>query len=829
MHLRSTLWFFLPVLFVAACTKPPDVPRFAERAPTGPRRVLLGEDITGKDIREIFQAVNQNGKLDTLKPFLEEPDDATLTEVAKIGMATLTPSRWESPGLVGLLRERLRARSFTSFRESVARWRAAPGFAAERRFYLAGASDPSVPELAVRGKNLLSLDWHRWLAGVSREGLTLSGTIPEQSAAAVFQDASRFLASPAIGRLYDVADLIDQSNGGQSLLKALAEARAVDGATAFLGLGRGMSHLLSLPPGASAPPPIAEKLFDLLVLLDAPTEGLFTTAQRKFQERNNSVAREFASLFRPQLESAISGFLLQYLKEPLKDGVPSDKKFWMALIDAKEARPTKEFKLLHGVVREAIEQICGQVHGATISDAFLFNLPILVNTYALTRFIESVAIANRTAIDALAEKDFATNLLKLPVTFPEFKLDLLAADNTLSPDVKKELEALGEKKFAETLDHALKKEGYGDFYFPFAEQKSAAPFSETIREAVRLAEANRPFGDTAPLLRAVLAKVTRPDASSRFTLDKLESNNILDAVNRFVSVLDRDAWLAFKGVLFEDLELGNLGPDTKRLLLKLYEPGSDLQKRVEKLLTVFPSFLELDRRVDPTLPSLFESYTRVLAFTAPREIRWVGATMRWTAESKLLATEARGGRRQPDYPTLYTTAQNGIAIARMAYGLSTLPASARYGFLGPVSELFRTKDGTSGLRLTLEAVRGAMDREPLGATEFIRRLSEQGYDWAVGTDILSAGERDWAIRFVTRGQFETLWKFLNRHSTLPRFHDLILALERAVRDRTFREAAQLLLEIQDERIQLLARLLLEWEDSGQLMEFLTALETLSAP
>ena len=76
-HLR----FFLAGLFLLGCTQQPKIPFLPNNTPERDG-ILLRGDLHAADLRSIFHAINRNGRLDALKPYLETPSDTELETIA---------------------------------------------------------------------------------------------------------------------------------------------------------------------------------------------------------------------------------------------------------------------------------------------------------------------------------------------------------------------------------------------------------------------------------------------------------------------------------------------------------------------------------------------------------------------------------------------------------------------------------------------------------------------------------------------------------------------------------------------------------------------------
>src|SRR5262249_4415491 len=96
----------------------------------------------------------------------------------------------------------------------------------------------------------------------------------------------------------------------------------------------------------------------------------------------------------------------------------------------------------------------------------------------------------------------------------------------------------------------------------------------------------------------------------------------------------------------------------------------------------------------------------------------------------------------------------------------------------------------------------------------------------VSLDDMPGSYRSWLTRFVKDGDFETLWKFFNRHGDRNAWLRVIRQLREVEREGSLARAVELLGYLKSDRMQDLATILQRWESSGELARFLSGVETL---
>ncbi len=800
---------FLPVLAFTACTRPPALPELPHTGPTPVQRVVLHDTITPADVRNLFGAVNADGKLDSLKPYIEAPDDKTLADIGDLISRYFYRDAQSDRSLAGFVRDGIAKKKFTSFRKTIARWESTGNAAAEREAALYVLALDIFPTLVSRDVVLVDSEWGDITGRMldqARQSELFSRFVPGASPAPelIVSDLGRFLGDAGTRQKFlALGGTLIEKSFGRPLLSAFGQARAESGTTAFRGLGEGIKGML-------APANDLQGLLKLVRLLDGPPDGLFKVPQEKLKKEPDTM-RDFALYFQPMIAQGTSGFL----RETLTKG------------------PAGNTRDRFIAIRTGIEQIAGASRSDDASDYFLFNLPIYLNTYALERWLDAVRKdpANKAVSARIESEGFPEAIWDSLVVSPALNLDLIGRDAHgeyhIAAGVKSDFAALGLDPYAALLDTAVKQDGLGNFSYRFTKGAKPMKLSEALGEAVRLCDKVRPFADPSSFIRATVYRLTRAANGAPTLFESFESPdiNVMDLVNGLLDFAGAGKWPQLKKLLFEDIKLGNLDPDTRKILLTLYDDAPALHAKVEEMLSLIKTFEAFDRAPASGLPTAFAMYQRVLAFLPREERHQLPAVLSFASDVGLAASEANG--KNPRYPAFYGFLSEGSPLARMTYSLGCVEPRDRAKLLSVVETVL----GDEGLEQHTNLVQSLVGLHPAAVASWIKR-AQDAVTPGTGESAfpeLSLDEKQWLSRFVRDGDHKRLWDFLSRHGSRASLHALAGDLLRLSSQGYLREAMRLLAQVQNERIQEISRILARWDESGELKQLLEAAQILLKP
>lgn len=793
------LLLVLPVGLVVGCTKPPAMPRLPHREPLPIERTVLHETLTASDVRNLFRAVNVDGKLDALKPYLETPSDATLGELGDLATRYLYDDAQSETGVLALVKKRAEAKAFTALHETAAREAGNPEFPLIREalWRLVGLDD--FPELVKRDLPLIEPDVVRiaravWSSGKSeyRESKE-HGEIEPLSLDELVADLDRFLSDE--GRRAGLETFLrglGAHDFATAALKALADARKDRGMEPFEGLGHGVHRLFT--SGREL-----EKLLALARALDAPSAGLFAEAQRKIVTDN--LGDQLAIFLRPNIAGGIVGLVGE----------------------ATAKLPFKTYGERFIAIRTGIEQVTGPAHPDTATDYLIFNLPIYLHTYALEKWMMAMGALpeNKALWDRITQPNgFTAEAWATEIKVPSVDVNLVRQQGgnfALDDKAKNDLKGLGLDRFADLLDDAVKGEGNGDFHYTFMPVQPRKSLREAFADAVRACDTVRPFAEPSSYVRLLLFRLTRKDQGSPLVLEQFETENLMDSLGHLLTFVGRGEWPTLKRFLFDDVKIGRLDGESRRILMSLYDDAA-LKRKVETVLDNVQTLYELDRDVRG-LPSPFDIFLRLLE-ALPRADKHAATMLAsYAADSGLLARDAD----RPAYPGAWRLLGRGPSLARLTYAASAVAPADRARVVSVGQQLL----SQDGLTRHLDVVAKLAHEDGAGLAAALRRLVEG--DDTLSIPDLSDAERAWIQRFVRNGDLARLVAFFKSHGSRRDVAALTEQLERLSRSGYLRDALNLLEQVHNERVQAIARTARAWDQSGELRQLLAAIRILTRP
>ncbi len=811
-HQRGKPGFLLGfcALTLVGCTGQAPIPELpGSRSPeTG---IVFRERLDARGLQSLFRSLNRTHRLDPLAPFLDTPAPETLAPIGELISKHFYESVFSSVDFVGLVDRRASAGDFSRWLKKTDLNSADHRQMAHSLAWL--LSDPRFPELVVRDSALLApelgMAWDKAAAGAAAFRLKYPDTVAVVSRADWTGDARKFFSDPKNeAASLKLAQALGDTEMGTAIFRALRAMRSRPGA--FEGFCAGISRMLTQT--AAPEQSQAERLLKFFETANGPTEGLFSVAETTLRKDPQRI-RELTNQMQGLVPAAVRGFTREGLAEL------EAKLDWVApLVTRKPGDlPSVAWVRVFTAVREAVVNLTGRAADDDESDALLRNLPIFLNTYALTRWLEAAA-------PVLALKTGPA--MSRQVTLPAVSLSLADTDSqgqfTLNADVKKDLEALGLGAFATALADTIQKDGFGNYVYEFSANQGA--FSALLGKAVDETHQVRAFADAAATLRSIAFGLTREEGGFGFRLSDLESENLMDDANQLLSGLTYQTWSKVKRIAFDDMKLGNLNADTRALLLNLYDGHPKAAAKLETLLDTVAVIYELDR-ADRDLPSAFEAYHRLLNFLSSEDVKAVGAVFRFLSETGLLA----GAAKTPAYPGVVQFLKERSGLASLFTGLAAVPDRERAPVLSAFASLLGASDrGTYGTEAHFGYLRDWFARQPGGARLALESAYDKGWRILPSLTEFPVAERRWAKDLVDSGDFQTLWDFIRAHGEPGSLKALTARLSELSAQGYLAEAIDLLGHFQNDRLKKLSENLAKWQRTGELGAMLVLLDGLVA-
>ena len=821
----------LLLLFLGACSKPPKIPSLGDSVDSPTDRLVLDSTLSAKDYREIFHAINRKGKLDALKPYLDVPSEQSLEALGDIFSRRIYETALSQDGPVSLLESRIQDRTFSKWRTVIKKWESRPQFIDEKKAVLALVKQEAIQELISFDSGFFDPEWARLLGSLrsakERYQETENWEATElPSSKEVVADLQTMLRSPIREELPKRLVAWKREGFGGFILQALFEMREsgqpgkkiADG-RAFEGLSRGLGALLENAQNENS----LHTLLEFQDLINAPSNGLFSAISEKFIAEPD-YGNEIAKLFRPLSSRALNGYLKEILSQRKlfdEEGRYYDKAFWLNVARRDEnQKPSQEFIDLFIAIRTAMERIAGPARSIEDSrDAFLHNLPIYTTAFALTKWCEAVVRENHNAWQKAPDEKFYQKIWELPLSLKELAVDLSGRGMQNGSDIE-DLGKIGLSDFAKQIQEIVSKEGFGNFYYRFREVNGST-FGQALQEAVELAEEVRPASDPGALIRALIFPLTRDGESALLSFQKWETPNLFTSLNKVLLQLSPSTWKSLKQTLFEQFQLGKLKDpdfDTRRLILEFY-PEEPLKARVGRILDGIPLIEDFDKSVKG-LPSPFEAYTTFLRNVPVSQFPEIAASFHMVTQAEWLA----GTATAPHTPTVFKTVKQGKLLGSLLYAFSHLTQETHADFFRPFWRALGNQG--EGLRSHFSVLEVLVDSHPQALASLLSRAFEHCetlWDWY---EAVSESERAYLVEFLPSRDAKETIRFFHQEGSQSDLLDLVKELKVLSQSGYLLEAFKLLKQIQSERMRRIAEVLLQWQESGELLAFLDSLEVI---
>ena len=841
------------VLFVAACSEPPPLPILPSHEKRAIERVILDDEITAKDIQDMFHALNQDGALRGVAPWFAKP--ATKEEQEKQAEQLATIGRFltryiyetahDRDGLMGLLTARIRDKSFSRSAEQNRLWCSGEQAGAFSELASAAMASPHWVDVIERDIGFLSPELDTSLQELYEDLERASVDVREVAQACqdeppldsqrIVQELAELMATPGLkGRWNSLAASLTDSSPVLGLLHA---ARAVNGKRqghAFDGLSQGLNRLLTEPRDAKAGalPTQFDSLMDLILALNGPSEGIFK-ALHDGLSTNTEYIHNLGTLVQPVTTLPILPFMPVYVQSiqsflfaQIGKGGEFDGSMWQALTkDPSEPQAQGAFLEFYSSALTAHETLYGTHRDVGASDFLTFNLPLYLNNYTLAKWMRTVAQANRAVLEAVPADQLVNKLSTLKLHAPEFTFTVANGQN-FERSALKEMEAFELQAFTSMLEK-MSPVGLGgmNYVIPAAD----GTVWELIRGAMTAIDQTRPYADGSALMRVALQRLVDkgPDGQSPSILENMESKNLLLSAHRQMAAMPAASFKNFSKMLSGG---GGLSEDHRNLILSFYQTSEPaLQEKVTRILDALPVLQNLSANAKG--PSAFETYLELLQELGPREWKVLSESMVFVAESKLLTLKMGATGPVPRYPEFFRwfTQPKPSGLLRMASQVE--PARHR-----PVADflqsVFEHRQGKTGSELHWDFVTEVLQKSPRGFAALIDSLLFSQDSTGTVRKLLTPEERQWIVRFVGDGTFRELWPIVQSaiaqatHSTGR--GAWLVQLKRMAADGTLKKTFAMLSLVQSDRMKAISAVLQEWESSGELVAFLEILENFLA-
>ncbi len=827
----------LCLFLVLACTQPPPPPVLPGHAAATTERVLLDDAIDPSDIRQIFAALNEDGRLESLAPWIRETSDEKLATLGRIITRYFYQAAHNPDGAIALLNQRTRSRSFSKGLALSREWQSRSSATALGKLATQAMRSPLWVEVVERDVGFLSPDLDESLAELETDVQRAFGHETECApvepvpATQIVSDFSRFLVDENFKqRWVGLCNSLTDSWPIVGFLHGMREVNRRYQGHAFDGMGAGLARMIREPRDANkgAAPSQFDSLMDLMMALSGPSNGLFDAVNESLL--NTDLVREMGTILQPNLPNRvlkyipiIPGTQLGLLSDKLQKKDGFDRVDWLALAGDPKLPATQDaFSKFFIATRRSHEDIVGSAHDSFADDYVVFNSPLYLNSFVLSEWMQRALHHNRATLSALPEPNFPSAVWDMPMNVPEFEFNFTevnaAGEVVFAPDKMKALSDFDLGEFVAALPK--QPAGLGGFRYsvPAIEK---VPLKQALRIAIEAVDRSRGYADPSSLFRSTVYDLTRPKSSGRSFLQEMETPDLMLSVHRTLSSMTVESWQTLRSVVFDGVGLESLPKETKDLLLSLFESHPELSKRFSRILDSMGTLRELDG-VSPSGISPFQAYHELVRETGPREWKALGQAWAFVGESGLFALDpGPDGKAVPRFPSAHAWLAQGDASGFLRLAAQVQPARHR-----PLADFFnevlKERAGRQGSETHWEFFQELVEQAPEGVAALwdTQRAGDLG-----SRGSFSPEERAWVVRFVHEGAFRSFWDAFGERFASDQSADWIAPLRRLVQDGSLRTAFRLLSLVKNDRMKEIARVLQEWESSGELLAFLETLET----
>lgn len=837
-------------LVVVSCGDPPPVPSLLSHKETKAERVLLDDSLDAADVRQIFSALNENGQLDGLAPWIESTSNEQLNALGDILTRHVYQTAQDSDGLMAVLSGRIARRAFSAARKASQEFSRKENAKDLGHLFEMALKSPRLVDIVERDIGFLSPELDASLDDLHEEYQKAFGTfeakqcdlgIDPVSSKQTVDDFRRFLATPGLKeRFGNLADSITNASPVVDILQAIHKINAAHGGKAFEGMGEGIAKMIREPREEGSAATQFDALMDLVLALEGPSDGLFQSIQDKLVAGPDLV-HEMGTLFQPNvpgrvtpyvplLPNMVTSFLLTRL-----EAVPGPLSIdgWKALATPSKDAGQKAFFEFFKAARDAHALLVGKAREPGERDAVEFNRPLLLNSYALATWVQHMVEQNLPAIQALPAKATVSDLLALKIKTDDFSYTMTEATPGATPDEfvitfsKAKLDEL--RKFGidpeliAFLERTGPQAGMGayDYEVPGFE---GVVLRDAFRQAMLAIDETRAYADGSAMVRWVANMLIAKNGTDPSILESLENDDMLLFAHRILPSIPAGIWKSGRSLISMptgDSESG-WSERIKKLVLNLLGSSSDkIRTRVTKVFDSVGVLAELGSR-SAKGPSTLDTYRELVLRTGPNEWSTLENALLFTADSKLFSLKMDAkGTVSPLYPTAHgwISGDNASGILRL---ISQIQPSRHRPMADFIYDVLSLRNGTKGGEVHWDFFQELAEGSPQGLTAFLEAYKGGSLSDARAT--LSLEERTWIVAFVRDGSFRRFWEVASPHLMKANPGKWVNDLRNFAQDGTLAATFKLLGLFKNDRIRAIGKVLQEWERTGELLAFLDSLE-----
>jgi len=775
--------------FLLACGKLPERPPLPGTSPRNePELILLGRDLTVRDLRALVRVLNHQGEFQALSQWTENLSDSDLEAWVQWVNRWVFQDAQKPTGLVQLLKLKIENFWFSQFKKDLKQ--VLDASEGGRKVLIDTFSDPAFSRVLKR------LSFFLGSKAIQKGHLALPNDEALQELITLFQNENQnpllkkfienFLNSNVMFCVPDLSKQVLQKSGDQGI-KELAKTVS-ENTDAF------------------------RQALELAALLNRPAEKVISVLQDGLKN-NSDIVHTLSQRWDPIFVRSLSEIIQKVLVHP-EDGKSLDKTFWLHLPRATGAsKPNPEFIRLYSIILSGIQKISDPRRFESQTDSGSYRLPMQLNALFLTKLMEELVRNSLVKLGSLPENLFEEKLWSLETSFHVYQFSLVQSENkeALALEVIEDLNALGLSSVKTRLEALLREGDSGKQDYVLTLSQESRKVSEVFSEAVGVAHALKPLSEVTPFLVSLVHHLTGKSENSVSSLELLKASpNILNQLQGVFSQLTHSQWQSLKKTIFEDFKIGQLEIEDRALLVSLFQSDPETAEWVNEVLMRTQSLYVLDQ-LNASGKGLLGHYQSLLARLNPQEMSSLGSALDFASQ---LGFFKRTEADKPAFPGLMAVLQNPDGIETALKGFSAFD------------------------RLDIQSLRRAMDLA-LGEDEAGVRGFDEGWDWLtrnVGVQDskgltktlkalaslqfnLSLEDQEWIKDFAQKGGVEALLPLL-KPLTQESWASLVGEMKTLSHRKVIQQGMTLLSRIKNERMQEIARVFQLWDHSGEFEECL---------
>ncbi|MFM8270126.1 MAG: hypothetical protein ACKN9V_08060, partial [Pseudomonadota bacterium] len=471
-------------------------------------QIILGRELTGKDLRDLFKILNSKGEFNHLAQWIGQLSDAELSSWGKFLNEHVYQDALSEKGLIRLIKSRVQEKGFSLLEKN---------FQTLETLLPVLIKDEELWNLLPKLIPVLDPVFVHSVLEPLHVQVKKSPVVPEKpkvETKKVFEELFQLLKNektqPVLSELLQLAFDADWIT---PLSDSSCEWLNQSGEAGFSSLAVGLSEKVSS----------LNQALTLAHLLNRPAEKLVMVLQEGLRT-NPDIIHALSMKWDPIFVHSLSTLVKEVLMKP-EDGSSLNRDFWLALPRAEpHSSPTPEFIRLYSILFSGIQKISDPRRLEPQADSGSYRLPLQLNALFLTRFLEEVARQSSAKIKEIPADKIENGFWNAPLPLKEFRFSLVKDDSKkeVSDSVKSDLVSLGLTSALSRLESLVKEQDSGKNSYSILFDDENRTLTQGFSEVLAEAHSVRPFSDITPFLVTLVQSMSRGEGG--FNLEIFKSS-----------------------------------------------------------------------------------------------------------------------------------------------------------------------------------------------------------------------------------------------------------------------------------------------------------------